>query len=303
VAVTARHYPPKLRRDIEVASIVARRLGVPHRVVEQGPQASAEWEKNLDTDLCCDRDGWAIAIKRVLEERPVCLQEGVAGGILASGAFPDREVLELFASGRFETLSHRVCARGGRDGPEPFLRLLLSPAAYRRFGPELGYRRIEQELVRHADAANPLSSFHFWNRTRRDVALRPFGTYRQHRVLAPYLDHDVYDLLAALPASLFLDGRFHTDAIQRAYPRYADLPFATERHNLLEDRAHYRRFAIDLIGRAVRRRSLAPLRTSRVGPSLLSAALTGKRTNWLALVLYLLQLSQIARAGPPRDAG
>lgn len=302
MAVTARHYPPRWRQDVEIASIVARRLGVPHRILEQEPQAPVEWEKNLDTCLCTDRNGWAIAVKRFLEERRVCIFDGIAGGILASGAFLDRQKLDLFEAGRFGALSRRVCRRRGRDGLEPFLQLLLSATAYRRFGPEAGYQRIEQELRRHADAPNPVSSFYFWNRTRRDIALTPFGIYRHHRVLAPFLDHDVYDLLAALPASLFLDGRFHADAIRRAHPRYADIPFATERHNLLANRAHYRHFAFDLIARASRRGSLAPLRAARVGPSLLATALTGMRTGWLALLLYVFELDQIAATGlPPKS--
>jgi asparagine synthase (glutamine-hydrolysing) len=295
LAVTARPYPPKYRQDIEIASIVARRLGVPHRVLEQEPQAPVEWEKNVDTSLCCDRNGWAIAVKRSLDTRRVCLFDGIAGGILSAGAFLDREGLDLFEAGRFEVLSRRVCRRR-RDGLEPFLQLLLSPTAYRRFGPEAGYERIEQELREHANAPNPVSSFYFWNRTRRDIALTPFGIYRRHRVLAPFLDHDVYDLLAALPASLLLDRQFHTDAIRRAHPRYADIPFATERHKRLENRSHYRHFALDLIALAARRGSLGPLRVSRVGPRLLATAVTGRRARWLALVLYLFQLGQIAAA-------
>lgn len=264
-----------------------------HRVLEQEPQAQAESEKNLDTCFLTDRNGWAIAIKRVLEERRVCLFDGIADGILSAGSFLDRDVLDLFDAGEFAALSRRVCRRG-RDGLEPFLERLLSAGAYRRFGHEAGYQRIEDELRRHADAPNPVSSFYFWNRTRRDVALTPFGILRGHRVLAPYVDHDVYDLLAALPASLFLDGRFHTDALLRAHPRYADIPFATERHNRLENRPHYRRFSLDLLARTARRGSLAPLRVSRVGPSLLATAVTRKPIGWLGLLFYLVQLNQVA---------
>jgi asparagine synthase (glutamine-hydrolysing) len=48
------------------------------------------------------------------------------------------------------------------------------------------------------------------------------------QVLCPYLDHDLYDFLASLPAELFLDRSFHADTIMQAYPRYAHVPFDNE---------------------------------------------------------------------------
>src|SRR6185312_13677606 len=67
------------------------------------------------------------------------------------------------------------------------------------------------------------------NRTRREIALVPFGVWNAAgRVITPYLDPAVYDLLASLPADLFIDKRFHPDAIRRGYPAHAYLRFDTE---------------------------------------------------------------------------
>lgn len=240
-----------------------------------------------------------MGVKRLLGGRRVCLFDGIAGGILSAGQYLDRQGLDLFEGGRFAQLSRYICGKN-TGNLEVYLQLLLSPAAYRRFAPEAGYARVEQELRRHADAPNPVTSFIFWNWTRRRIALAPFQILRPHTVLAPYLDHDVFDLLAALPASLLLDGEFHNDAIRRAHPRHADLPFARQHYNRQENRPHFRRFAHDLIGRAMKRGSLSPLRVSRVGPALLAAASTGRRTWWLRHALYAFQLDQMAATGSAR---
>lgn len=302
LAFTTKQYPPAWSQDVEIAARVAHRLGVRHSVWElPKSQGELQWAANRETGLCRRGGARTVAVERVLAGRRVCLHDGVGGDILSAGWRLDRRGLELVDEGRFDRLARHLRPRVQGDR-EAYLRSLLSPAAYRRFGPEAGYGRVERELRRHAEAPNPISSFFFWNRTRRDIALEPFRVHRHHTVLAPFLDHDVFDLLAAQPASLFLDGKFHTDAIHRAHPRHADLPFARA-YDRQADRTHFRHFAKDLLGRALRRRSLSPLRTSRAGVALLATAVSGRRTWWLHDALYLLQLYQVVADGFGPDAG
>jgi hypothetical protein len=48
---------------------------------------------------------------------------------------------------------------------------------------------------------NPLGSFCFWNRTRREIALAPFSTLEGvPTVYAPYLDNHLFDFINCPPA-------------------------------------------------------------------------------------------------------
>jgi asparagine synthase (glutamine-hydrolysing) len=86
--------------------------------------------------------------------------------------------------------------------------------------------RLTAELARHREAASPVTSYIFWNRCRREIATFPFNFYPSNvAVFCPYLDHEVFDFLIALPADVFMPPSFHAEAIQRAFPEYADIPY------------------------------------------------------------------------------
>jgi hypothetical protein len=74
---------------------------------------------------------------------------------------------------------------------------------------------------------NPLLSFYFQSRTRREIALSPCAILRGLRVFCPYMDEDVAAFFGSLPASFVLGHTFHDDAIARAFPEFADIPYET----------------------------------------------------------------------------
>jgi hypothetical protein len=109
-------------------------------------------------------------------------------------------------------------------------------------------------LKPHLGLPNPVSSFFFRNRTRREIALYTFGMYSgDMAVLAPYLDEEVYDLLMSLPGEMLADGRFHTEAIARAFPEAAKIPYGLSDDDKSaaqwqrgQQRRHFRRLSIEL---------------------------------------------------------
>jgi hypothetical protein len=152
-----------------------------------------------------------------LRKEASIVYDGIGGDVLSAGLFLEPEPLTLFEEGRFEELSDYLFST-----PEWPLRRLLTPQHYRSWSRSVATDHLLDELRKHASAPNPVGSFYFWNGTRREIALVPYAMYRGvDQVLSPYLDHELYDFLAALPARTLLDHSFHTDAIRRAYPRYA----------------------------------------------------------------------------------
>jgi len=90
--------------------------------------------------------------------------------------------------------------------------------------------RLIEEFSRYAVAPSSLRMFKFWNRNRRELSLIPTGLLRAlEAAYCPYLDSEVISFLASIPEEMLLNGRFHEDAIRRAYPAYAHIPLSIQR--------------------------------------------------------------------------
>jgi asparagine synthetase B (glutamine-hydrolysing) len=213
--------------DGRVAAAVAAALGLRHlRVAAPRPSLELEQRKNRETHFCADEHAWILPLRDALPGRCRTLYDGIGGDVLSAGLYLDDAWLALFRAGRLADLARSLFAW---ENPVPIVPRLLNAEAARQLGEERAIERLAAELRRHADAPNPCGSFFFWNRTRREVALAPFSLFGAFRVFAPFLDHDVVDFLAGLPAALFLDHTFHDEALARAYPEWAHLPFAVKK--------------------------------------------------------------------------
>jgi asparagine synthetase B (glutamine-hydrolysing) len=221
--LTVRHFPPRTDQDADIAARLTRALGLRHVVLDQ-PESRlrTELKKNMRTGFGADEGTAFMAMGDYLAGRALAVFDGIGGDVLSAGLFLNAAELALFESARFAELAGYLCSRWGQARADD----LLADGQRRRFGHELAVSRLSAELERHAAAPNPVGSFFFWNRTRREIALFPaffYGPGVEKRY--PYLDHELYDFLASLPASLLLDRQFHTRAILRAYPRFAHIPF------------------------------------------------------------------------------
>jgi hypothetical protein len=215
-----------------------------------------ERRKNLLTSFCSDEHAWALALADFLTGRAAAAFDGLGGDVLSAGLFLTRRRQRLYERGRFGELAELLLFPRTDWTLPLFLRSDVGARAAR----DHAVARIAVELERHAGAANPIGSFYFWSRTRREISLVPYGLLGHlDRVYAPYLDHDLYDFLAAIPARVLLDQQFHTDTIRRAYPRHRDIPFEDKTLRLTGPLAARRAFL---------HRSIAYARPSTAGPAL-----------------------------------
>jgi asparagine synthetase B (glutamine-hydrolysing) len=299
VCVTARYFPPRPDEDAAVAAVVAAALDVPHVLLEQGDELETEAAKNTATGFCTDEHAWFSVVAEFLGDGFDTVYDGIGGDVLSAGLYltPDRlakqlagrylELAEDFLLPRYAATLDRVLAQR--------LRATLSR--------ERARERVAAELATHAGAANPIGSFCFWNRTRREVALAPYAMGPSSAtVYAPYLDHDLYDCLAALPAAALLDRSFHTETIRRAFPEHAGIAFERDTASAVDARAQDRLFIDRLLA--------SRWRPSETGDGLLApAALRCLRRARLLdrlrredarlqprLLLYLRQLGEAADA-------
>ena len=238
--VTTTMHPPNDSLDVEVAARLCRRLGIPHDVVPQPPRLPAEVRKNEACNLLADENAWFVAVADRVRREPGVTLHGLAGDVLAGSYMQRPEWLALYRAGRLEDLAGQMLARGGQPTGRTTAPFVTDGAARRRVR-----ERIVEELAQHAEAPNPVTMTYFWCATAREQAAMATRMLDPARCFLPYLDHAVFDLLAALPPELTADRRFQTDAIARAYPHVADVPYSAGAAKRLVT-AHYLRLAVDV---------------------------------------------------------
>jgi asparagine synthetase B (glutamine-hydrolysing) len=292
--VTQKHAPPPPPEyDVEPAALLCKALGIEHVTVEQSPsRLSQELTKNLLTHFCADEHAWIVPLANYMRGRWRYAYDGLAGDILAGSGLYSEAQLALMREGRCEELARQLL------GAEGYLPYLLSRVAYRRFSRERAMERLKDELRRYVDAASPLDMFCMYNRTRREIALSAFNLFGDGAtVLAPYLDHDFYDFMSALPASMLFDSTFHDRAIRRAYPQYAHVPYSTKSESEVVEAGYYRRFAWEVGRYALREpRTLLVNRLRLVAylsRCLVARTYSEEIRHFGPLVAYLVQLERV----------
>ena len=294
--LTVRHYPPRPNDDARIAAALTARLGLDHAVLDVPSQRlAAERRKNELTHFCSDEHVQFLPLADRLNGRAEAAFDGIGGDVLSQSAYLRQDSLVLFDTGAWRALANVVLDAAGNDRMEDALRLVLTRGAAARFTRERALARVAEELERHAGAANPVGSFYFWNRTRREIALAPYALLGGvPAVYSPFLDHDLFDFLASLPAPVLLDRRLHTEVIERAYPALADIPFEDRTSQPEPARPFFRRVARELARDAGPIARSPFLRASAVFPRLAAGAIDGADRVWLATtVVYLLQVEKV----------
>jgi len=299
--VTLRHYPPRPNDDVRIAAMVTKALGVRHVVLDQTEaRFRAEWRKNLMTGLCSDEHAWYLPmVDRLMRDKIDAVYDGIAGDVFSEPAFFSLRKLSLFRAERLNDLAEILLSEN-----EDALAFLLADEPQKSLGRERAVAHMARELRKHLDAPNPVQSFYFWNRTRRAIALAPYGLMKDiPRVYSPYLDHDLFDFFYSLTPETVAGGEFHSETICRAYPRCADLPFEDKKAPRVNARPQNARFARDL-ARYVLSHATRPSKLMRnrfLMPRLIYALINpryGETAEWLfPLVLYLFQLERIVEEG------
>jgi asparagine synthase (glutamine-hydrolysing) len=291
--ISADRYGPG-NNDLEVARALAKELGLKHVFVPRLPRLEAELRKNLATSFCADEHAWLMPLGDRLNDSGMTIYDGIGGDVLSASLFQKPAWLDLYRARRLGDLANSLIGRRAEA-----INAVLEPDFRASRGRETAHDRIVDELGRYADAANPSTMFFFWNRTRREIALAPFGVLSGvETCFCPYLDHELFDFLASLPPEVTLDRTFHTETIERTYPTFAHVPYGVPK----EGRAFA---ALATFGGRVVWHGLRS-RPRRVGSLTRLAAhmawraagrISGHGGSWIDpdQLLYLLQLEDLRR--------
>lgn len=209
-------------RDLEIAAAVAKELGIEHHTVVPSPDA---WFEALTPvrrrlEFQTPLHVWFMPLARVLQDRPGCVLDGVAGDTLLKGS---RYVPEELAATAKPTERHRLVWDGLAQ------RKLRDPE---RFAPgvaaELEARSRESfvdSVTRFDDhhAADTLSVLH--TRTARALAVSPQRLLSpEARVNLPFIHADVIAVALGIPPVARNDGVFYREMLSAANSHVAGLP-------------------------------------------------------------------------------
>ncbi|HQU81980.1 MAG TPA: asparagine synthase-related protein [Pyrinomonadaceae bacterium] len=241
--LTLVHPPPRPNEDLKIAKQICEELNLKHFQIEQNKtRFDAERRKNVLTGFSVNEHGWFLALADFVKDRWQTVYDGIAGDVLSAGLFLNEKRLSLFEQGKFEELADEIFEK------EAFLPVILDQKTYQKYSRERAVNYLCKELTKHADAPNPIGSFFFWNRTRRCIAVSPFNLFGDSvNVVSPYLENELFDFLATLPANLLLDHRFHTDTISFAYPKLAHIPYEDKNSPLNYDFNAFKNYSLDIL--------------------------------------------------------
>jgi len=300
--VTVDPYPPSGAGDVAIARLVAEALGVDHVLVPQRTdRVAAEREKNALTSCCTDEHVQFLPLRDYFARRDCLVFDGLAGDVLSQSQRLDPDLHRLFVERRWDAVADRVL--GDAVSIEPALNALLTPDAVARFSRGAAAARVAAEAATHGGAPNPIASFYFFSRMRREIALAPYALV-DARVSTPFLDAAIVNLLLAAPFDVVRDRRLHTDAIERRYPQFARIPFAGKEPGR-DVAARVRRDAAALAARiAAHRGSL--LRRGAALARAARAVATGRSAHlwFLPRLVHLMDVEERALGiRPPASVG
>ncbi|MBC7901329.1 MAG: hypothetical protein H7070_14895 [Saprospiraceae bacterium] len=298
--LTMVHPPPRPNDDLNIARQICETLDLKHNSIQQqGSRFSNETRKNKLTGFVSYENGWFLALGTFIDELSqtafgdrVMVYDGIAGGVLSSGLFLTKERIDLYEQGKFEELADKIF------NPEGYIPALLTKDLYQRFSRERAINYLIKELIRHADQANPVDSFFFWNRTRRCIAPCPFRLLGSSAdVVTPFLDRDVFNFLTSLPADILVDRQFHTKTIAFAYPDYAHIPYENTDSPLNLENAGFRRFSRDILKYSLTRRNQnlidRKFLVSRTMRGIFDKTYGPALTDFSSQAIHLLQLERL----------
>lgn len=177
------------------------------------------------TGLCADEHAQMMPLNDYFLSRPAISFDGIAGDILTNPDDDADRFMTMHLQGDYRRIAREMFKGHGGVISQPGWKggagAIWSPGMDEEVTEHVA-RAIEQ----YADAPDPYQMFWMFHRTRREINFVPqaiLGSAR--RVFCPYLDAEFADFCLSLPYSVTKDQQLHDDAIARAYPEVAGIPY------------------------------------------------------------------------------
>lgn len=224
--VTFHHNGARMNAEAQAARLVAGRAGVPHDVLGHArPRLADTLRALVMTGLCADEHAQMMPLHDYMLGTDAAAFDGIAGDILTNPDNDAERFFRLAETGDFTAIGRALCEGHGR--------VVSQPGQGQGAGPILSpgrdaevHERIGQAVADYADAPDPYQVFWLYHRTRREINFVPQSILAPAKtVFCPYLDEAFARFCLSLPYTVTCDQQLHNDAIARAYPGFADIPY------------------------------------------------------------------------------
>ena len=216
--------------DLVIARTIAERLGLRHSVARNARGwLDLEHERHAWCGCEALEHTWLLGLWRHFRSTHRCWYDGLGVGAMTRGELNKPHMLEFLHAGDIDGFCTEMFRQTAAP-PERWVERVLS--AMDLDLPDRGsvIEHARQEIVSHVDAPNPLGRFSFCNWGRRAIALNPYGICRDvAEVHTPFMDRDLVDWVASVPAEWTFENDLQTDACLRLHPELADIDFDSHR--------------------------------------------------------------------------
>ncbi len=226
VCVTFHHNGAHMNPEALAARALCVRTGARHDVLGHArPRLADALRALVMTGLCADEHAQMMPLHDYFLGRAGAGFDGIAGDILTN---PDNDAERFFRLA--EKGDYRAIARGMIEGHGRVISQHGSGGAGALWSPGRDDEVAEYvgaAIAAYGDAPDPYQMFWFYHRTRREINFVPQAILSPAKIVfCPYLDETFARFCLSLPYHVTCDQQLHNDAIARAYPDCADIPYA-----------------------------------------------------------------------------
>lgn len=212
--------------DLRIARRIARRLDIPHAIA-RSTRSWLEVEHERHAWCGCEaiEHSWLMGLWRYFRENHRCWYDGLGSGAMTRGELNTPDMLEHLRAGATDEFCNRFFERTAAP-TESWIQRIAEATGRDIPNRDSTVELVREELDRHAHAPNPLGLFSFCNWGRRAIALNPYGICRSvAEVHTPFMDRDLVDWVASVPAEWTFENDLQTEASLRLHPELADIEF------------------------------------------------------------------------------
>jgi asparagine synthase (glutamine-hydrolysing) len=216
-----------LDREVQAARALSMRTGVRHTLLGHPRRRMRDALRAiLLTQLSADEHTQMMPMHDFIAgNSAMAALDGIGGDILTNPDNDAADFLDLARKGDYHGIARRLAAGHGRvisrSGHQGGAGAIYSPELE-----DAAMARIADAIRVFEAAPDPYQAFWFWNRTRREISFVSTGILGGAAMVGcPFLSPEFVTLGLSLPFSVTRDQKLHDDAIARAYPAYADIPY------------------------------------------------------------------------------
>ena len=216
-------------RDVKLATQVCQRLGLEHKIVA----SKARWvsdavRKNIHISFATIQHDWLMSVGDLVRNSGRLSYDGNGVGMFSRNAFTDEGIkyFEVFRAGRYDELTD--FAFPGNSANARYVQMLPEQFDFLKGGLDGLRQSYIDGLFKYDIYPNNLSAFSFYANTRTAISTCPFGIMYPAKIYCPLLDYDLFSFVASLTPEQVLEKEPQADAVRKAFPEFADIPFYNE---------------------------------------------------------------------------